>query len=122
MGALGMDADGIPISLAPECGETAEVALGGFLQQPARHPKGGLPILVLDEATAGLMKVEQMDPQPWLVDLNPETVKELLVQLNRGQTGRMDCGQTAPWRCGTTRGSGISWRWRGSRSRRRQGN
>jgi hypothetical protein len=85
MGALGMDADGIPVPLVPEEGESAEAGLQGFLQQMARQSKTGPPLLTLDEETAARMNVRGLEKQPYLIELGQESLAALLRQLNQAQ-------------------------------------
>ena len=89
MGALGMDADGIPVPLisdeADGTQEAPKAGIEGFLQQMARQSKGGPPLLTLDEETAARMHVEALEKQPYLIELSPESLAALLRQLNQGQ-------------------------------------
>ena len=84
MGAMGMDAGGIPLPLMlEEAG--AEAVLEGLLQRMARHSTAGRPLLTVDEETAARMNVERMDWQPCLIELAPESLADLLRQLNQSQ-------------------------------------
>lgn len=85
MGALGMDADGIPVPLVQTAGEPAEPGLDGFLRQMARQSKLGPPLLALDEETATRMNITGLEKQPYLVELAPESLAALLRQLNQVQ-------------------------------------
>jgi hypothetical protein len=85
VGALGMDADGIPVPLVSENAEAAEVGLQGLLQQIAGHSKAGLPLLILDEETAAGLNVERLEKQPYLFELAQESLGALLRQLNPAQ-------------------------------------
>ena len=90
-GALGMDADGIPVPLAPEEAGAADPSLNGLARQVAQvahvalHSKTGPPLLVLDEETAKRIRVEAMEKQPYLIELSPESLSALLKQLNQAQ-------------------------------------
>ncbi len=89
MGALGMDAAGIPVPLIPNEAEGMQEApkagIEGFLQEMARQSKGGPPLLTLDEETAARMRIEGLDKQPYLIELSPESLAALLRQLNHAQ-------------------------------------
>ena len=80
MGALGMDAEGIPTPLMMG---RAEPGLRGFLQEMEKQSKGGGPMLMLDEETATRMDVEE--GQTYLVELGRETLEMLQRQLNQTQ-------------------------------------
>lgn len=83
--ALGMDVAGIPVTLAPEMGGTAEAGLPGLLQQMALQSKTAPPLLTLDEETAARMNVGRQEGQPCLIELAPESLGALLRQLNQAQ-------------------------------------
>ena len=86
MGALGMDADGIPVPLSLEENGKHEAGLPGFLKHLARQSKAGPPLLALDEETAArLNHARAMAAQPYLIELGPDSRAALLRQLNHAQ-------------------------------------
>ncbi len=85
MGALGMDAEGIPVPLVPQDATGAQAGLLGFLQQVAQQSKMGPPLLTLDEETAARVTIDRLGPQPYVIELAPETLATLLRQLNQAQ-------------------------------------
>lgn len=85
IGALGMDAEGVPLPLIPEEGQKMEGGLDSFLQQMAGQSKAGLPLLTLDEELAGGMNVARLEKQPYLIELGEASLSALLKQLNQSQ-------------------------------------
>jgi len=81
LGALGIDADGIPISLTLEKG----VAFPGFLERAARQSKSSPPLLLLEEEMATRLKIGRQEKQPYLIELAPDSLATLLRQLNQAQ-------------------------------------
>lgn len=84
-GAVGIDADGIPVPLMPEDGARAQAGLDGFLQQISRSSKSGPPLLTMDEETAARVHVKRLETQPYLIELAPESLAPILKQLNHAQ-------------------------------------
>ena len=82
MGAVGLDAEGIPVPLNPA--ETRG-GLAGFLQEVGRQSNSGTPLLALDEETAVRMNLDHVERQPYLIEMEPESVNALIRQLNHGQ-------------------------------------
>jgi len=83
IGALGMDAEGIPVPLAP--GDTPGAGLQEFLLSMTRQSKSGAPLLALDEESASQMHLDRLPNQPRLIDLAPQSLANLLRQLNAAQ-------------------------------------
>ncbi|MGA3170408.1 MAG: hypothetical protein ABSE62_05290 [Chthoniobacteraceae bacterium] len=83
IGAVGMDADGIPVPLAP--GDAAGAGLRQFLLSMGRQSKSGPPLLALDEESASQMHLDHLPNQPRLIDLAPQSLANLLRQLNPAQ-------------------------------------
>jgi len=83
LGAVGMDAEGIPVPLGREEGLKPETP--GFLDQIAHQTKAGHPILAMDEEMAARINLEHFGAQPYLIDLASETLAALLRQLNQAQ-------------------------------------
>jgi hypothetical protein len=86
MQGLGMDAEGIPVLLAPEVGGDMEPqGLRIQISQIARQAQSGSPLVVLDEETARRLNVGPTENQPYLIELAPESVAGVLRQLDQGQ-------------------------------------
>ncbi len=95
IGAVGMDAEGIPIpltaedeanleQLAPRSSKGGPPAAGNGPPKAERLP-GERSLMLLDEEMAAAAHIERLERQPWLIDLAPESVAALLRQLNQGQ-------------------------------------
>ena len=72
MGAIGMDADGIPVPVMPED------------QEPLVEYESP-PLLLMDEEIAGQMHPAQLENHPHVIELAPGSVVALLRQLNHVQ-------------------------------------
>lgn len=83
MGALGLDAEGIPAPLKADSSPGA--GLQGFLEEMAHQSKSGPPLLALDEETAARIRASQLQKQPWLIEMAPQSLASLLRQLNTAQ-------------------------------------
>jgi len=80
-GAVGMDADGIPVPLPPP----PEAGAAHLLEGLARQSKAGLPLLVLEEEIAARIGLQRQGKQPYLLELAPKSLAALLRQLNQAQ-------------------------------------
>ena len=85
LGAIGLDAEGIPVPLSHEAVLIAEGGVAGFLQQNAGQSRAGQPLLALDDETATRIHIEKMEPQPYLIDLAPDSIAALFRLLNQAQ-------------------------------------
>jgi len=85
LGAVGMDGDGIPVPLSQDETLKSDSGLAAFLQNAAQQSKTGRPLLALDEELAARLNIERIDSQPFLIDLQPESLAALLRQLNVAQ-------------------------------------
>lgn len=85
MGAVGMDAEGIPAPLPAPEGGNGVTEPEAYLQQIAPHSKAGPPLLALDEEMAARLNATRLEKQPFLIELGPESLAALLRELNQAQ-------------------------------------